>query len=60
MFILKVDDIINNSFTKSFLGSLDWFLTLKSQILHIWSACQFTKYNDFLGVCWFLAKNLAF
>ena len=22
--------------------------------------CQFTKYNDFLGVCWFMVKNLAF
>jgi hypothetical protein len=29
MSLLKVDNIINNSFRKSFLGSLDWFLGVK-------------------------------
>ena len=67
MSLLKVDDIINNSFKKSFLGSLDWFLGVKIDseksnfaYLKCMALCQFTKYNDFLGVCWFLAKNLAF
>ena len=50
MSLLKVNDIINNSFTKSFLGSLDWFLgvklTLKSQILHIWSVWQYVNLQN--------------
>ena len=29
MSLLKVDDTINNSFRKSFLGSLEWFLGVK-------------------------------
>ena len=58
MSFLKVDDIYNNSFTKSFSGSLDGFLGIridseKSNFAYLkcMALCQFTKYNDFLGVC---------
>ena len=58
MSLLKVDDMINNSFRKSFLSSLDWFLAVKIDsekanfaYLMCMVQCQFSKYNDFLGVC---------
>ena len=36
MSLLKVDDMINNSFRKSFLGSLDWFLGVKNGKNWLW------------------------
>ena len=66
MALLKVDNIINNSLKKN-LGSLGWFLGVKidsenSNFAYskCMALCQFTKCNDLLEVCWFLAKNLAF
>ena len=64
---IKVDDMINNSWRKLFLGSLDWFSGVKIDseksnfaYLKCMALNLQNTYNDFLGVCWFLAKNIAF
>ena len=43
-------------------GSWHWKLTLKNQILSLFDNSAlylFTKYNNFLWVCWFVSKNLS-
>ena len=44
--------------------SLTWFLAYKidfeSMIFALFNKLVFTNYNDYLSICWFLAKNLSF
>ena len=68
MSLSKVDDTINNSFRKSFLGSLDWFLGVKIDseksnftYLKCMALCQSKKYvciTIFLEYVDFLPKIL--